>query len=87
MEMLWRGSDDLGKPSDLFTGVLPNGYNPPGGFCFDDTCADEAIVDDKKSVDYNVDRRVNDYIKAIQDQAQHYKTNDLIHTMGSDVSI
>lgn len=32
MEMLWRGSDDLGKQSDLFTGVLPNGYNPPGEF-------------------------------------------------------
>lgn len=32
MEMLWRGSDDLGKQSDLFTGVLPNGYNPPGIF-------------------------------------------------------
>jgi len=84
MEMIWRGSDDLGKDSDIFTGVLPNGYNPPGGFCFDDTCADEPIVDDKTSPDYNVERRVNDYVNAIKDQAKHYKTKDLIHTMGSD---
>lgn len=84
MEMLWRGSDDLLKESDLFTGVLPNGYNPPSKFCFDDTCSDEAIVDDKRSPDYNVDQRVNEYIKVIEDQAKHYRTNDLIHTMGSD---
>jgi len=84
MEMLWRGSDDLGKDSDLFTGALPNGYNPPEGFCFDDTCGDDPIVEDETSPDYNVPRRVEEYVKAIRDQAQHYRTNDLIHTMGSD---
>ncbi|CAJ0955453.1 unnamed protein product [Ranitomeya imitator] len=41
MEMIWRGSDDLAAPAaDLFTGVLPNGYNPPDGFCWDQLCAD-----------------------------------------------
>jgi len=84
MEMLWRGSDDLQKDSDLFTGVLPNGYGPPNSFCFDDTCSDEPIVDDKQSPDYNVEKRVQEYVNAIQDQAKHYRTNDLIHTMGSD---
>lgn len=84
LEMIWRGSDDLKESSDLFTGVLPNGYNPPNSFCFDDTCGDEPIVEDKASTEYNVERRVDEYIKAINDQAQMYKTNDLIHTMGSD---
>lgn len=31
-----------------------------------------------------MDKRVDDYIKAIQEQAKYYKTKDLIHTMGSD---
>ena len=31
-----------------------------------------------------MDKRVSDYIKAIEEQAKHYRTNDLIHTMGSD---
>lgn len=37
-EGLWQASANLGKASQLFTGVLPNGYNPPPGFCFDIYC-------------------------------------------------
>lgn len=36
-----------------------NTYSPPRGFCFDLLCSDEPIIDDKKSPDYNVDRRVS----------------------------
>ena len=84
MEFLWPSSDDLGEDLDIFTGVLPNTYGPPRNFCFDDLCADEPIVDDKKSVDYNEDKRGNEYMKAIEEQAKYYRTNDLIHTMGED---
>lgn len=35
-----------------------NIYNPPPGFCFDILCADEPIIDDKDSPDYNVNSRV-----------------------------
>lgn len=56
-EMIWQASDSLSK-TDLFTGVLYNNYSPPPGFCFDILCADEPIVDDKNSPEYNVDRRV-----------------------------
>ena len=37
-EMLWQGSENLGKVAQIFTGVLPNRYSPPGGFCFDAFC-------------------------------------------------
>ena len=37
-EGLWQASANLGKAGQLFTGVLPNGYNPPPGFCFDIYC-------------------------------------------------
>ncbi|KAL4240457.1 mannose metabolic process [Mactra antiquata] len=85
MEMLWHGSpNNLGEKSDLFTGVLFNGYSPPGGFCFDIFCQDEPIKDNKQLHDYNVDDRVKDFIKAVESQAIHYKTNHIIMTMGSD---
>ncbi len=34
-------------------------YNAPNGFCFDYLwCVDDPIIDDKRSVEYNVERRV-----------------------------
>lgn len=44
MEMVWEASVDLGDTSDLFTGILPNGYSPPSGFCFDSLCQDSPIM-------------------------------------------
>ena len=38
-EMLWQASENLGKAAQLFTGVLPNGYGLPTGFCFDAYCS------------------------------------------------
>ncbi|XP_052266836.1 lysosomal alpha-mannosidase-like isoform X2 [Dreissena polymorpha] len=85
MEMIWHGSpDNLGSKADLFTGVLPNLYQPPDGFCFDIFCDDEPIRDDPRLHDYNVDEKVYDFLSAVQDQAKHYKTNHIIMTMGSD---
>ena len=80
MEEVWHAGN-----SDLFFGALYNGYNPPGGFCFDAVdCGDEPIVDDPNLFSYNVEQRVNEFINAVNDQAQHYRTNHVIMTMGSD---
>lgn len=57
-EMIWHGSANLGEQADLFTGAMFNTYSPPPGFCFDILCQDEPIIDDKRSTEYNVDRRV-----------------------------
>uniref|UniRef100_A0A8C9TY53 Alpha-mannosidase n=1 Tax=Scleropages formosus TaxID=113540 RepID=A0A8C9TY53_SCLFO len=74
MEMVWRASESLTPPTaDLFTGVLPNGYNPPAGFCWDQSCNDPPIRDDPNLEDYNVDN-----------VAKMYRTNHIIMTMGSD---
>lgn len=43
-EMVWETSPSLGDPADLFTGVLPNTYSSPAGFCFDTLCADAPIM-------------------------------------------
>uniref|UniRef100_A0A671NL22 Alpha-mannosidase n=1 Tax=Sinocyclocheilus anshuiensis TaxID=1608454 RepID=A0A671NL22_9TELE len=80
MEMLWRASESLTPPlADLFTGVLPNGYNPPEGFCWDQSCDDAPIRDDPDLEDYNVDEIVQKFLNAA-----FYKTNHIIMTMGSD---
>ncbi|KJE92298.1 lysosomal alpha-mannosidase [Capsaspora owczarzaki ATCC 30864] len=84
MEMIWRGSSSLGAASEIFAGVNYNGYNPPDGFCFDQYCGDDSIQDDFRLEDVNVEERVNDFVAACLDQAQHYRTNNIQLTMGSD---
>lgn len=84
MEMVWRGSKNLGKDSEIFTGVLFNLYNPPPGFCFDQTCHDPPIQDDPRLYDRNVEERVNTFIDETCSQAEHYRTNHIMLTMGSD---
>ncbi|XP_054635980.1 lysosomal alpha-mannosidase isoform X1 [Dunckerocampus dactyliophorus] len=84
-ELLWRASDSLAPPlADLFTGILPNGYNPPDGFCWDQSCDDPPIRDDPKLEDYNVEDVVERFLNIANSQALVYKTDHIIMTMGSD---
>ena len=84
MEMVWRGSRNLGQDSDIFTGVLYNVYNPPKGFCYDQFCHDSPIRDDPNNNDNNVKDTVERFVQTACEQASHYKTNHIIFTMGSD---
>lgn len=84
METIWKGSDSLGKSSWLFTGALFNNYSPPRGFCFDIFCDDEPIMDDPTMHDYNVNRRVNEFIDAVKEWKGGYQGNHLMMTMGED---
>ncbi|XP_026734781.1 lysosomal alpha-mannosidase-like [Trichoplusia ni] len=84
MEFMWRGSDVLGKMSDIMTHTLFNLYNAPDGFCFDFLCNDEPIIDDPDNKVYNADRRVNDFISQIERQAKYYDHDNIMVTMGGD---
>ncbi|XP_068205819.1 lysosomal alpha-mannosidase-like isoform X1 [Palaemon carinicauda] len=84
LEMVWEASANLGKDAWLFTGVLPNGYGPPTGFCFDILCNDDPIMDNPRLHDYNVDQRVDEFLKAAAVQAKGYASQDIIMTMGMD---
>ncbi|KAI5637053.1 alpha mannosidase middle domain-containing protein [Phthorimaea operculella] len=84
MEYMWRGSDVLGKMSDIMTHTLFNLYNAPEGFCFDFLCSDEPIVDDPDSQVYNAEKRVNDFIAQIERQAKYYDHDNIVVTMGGD---
>ncbi|XP_076297759.1 lysosomal alpha-mannosidase II [Lasioglossum baleicum] len=84
MEFIWKGSPSLGSKADLFTVAMYNTYSPPPGFCFDVLCRDEPINDDKDSPDYNVPDRVEKFLEYAKEQASHYRTNNIILTMGED---
>ncbi|CAF1321855.1 unnamed protein product [Rotaria sp. Silwood1] len=89
MEMIWKGSANLGAESWLFTGILPRVYTAPQSFCFDYRCHDEPIKDDPHLYDYDVPERVQAFIDAAHIQANNnirpiYTTNHIMMTMGSD---
>ncbi|CAG7723264.1 unnamed protein product [Allacma fusca] len=85
METIWSGSpNNLGKDSWLFSGALFNGYNPPDGYCFDIFCGDDPINDDPKLLGYNLDKKVEDFIRIAQYWATPYRTKNVLMTMGSD---
>uniref|UniRef100_A0A2L2Y690 alpha-mannosidase n=1 Tax=Parasteatoda tepidariorum TaxID=114398 RepID=A0A2L2Y690_PARTP len=78
MELIWKSNPSLGKKADLFTGVLPNVYWPPKGFCFDTFCSDEELTED------NINFKAHSFIVSAQEQAKFYKTNHIVLTMGMD---
>ncbi|GAB1861211.1 Lysosomal alpha-mannosidase [Camponotus japonicus] len=84
MEFIWKSSPSLGKRANLFTTAMYNTYSPPPGFCFDVLCADEPMIDDPDSPDYNIERRVDLFLTYAHTQASAYKTNHIILTMGDD---
>ncbi|KAM5239300.1 lysosomal alpha-mannosidase [Ctenodactylus gundi] len=85
MELIWRASASLKPPTaDLFTGVLPNMYNPPSNLCWDVLCTDKPVVDDPRSPEYNAKELVSYFLQLATAQGQYYRTNHTVMTMGSD---
>lgn len=85
MEMVWRPLQYTGdKSTFMFTHVNYYHYSPPPGFCFDDVCRDEPIKDDPTLEDYNIDTRSNQFVDYFKSMANHYRTNNLLHTLGED---
>uniref|UniRef100_A0A2K5F6A0 Alpha-mannosidase n=1 Tax=Aotus nancymaae TaxID=37293 RepID=A0A2K5F6A0_AOTNA len=78
MEQVWRGSASLKPPTaDLFTGVLPNGYNPPRNLCWDVLCVDPPVVEDPQSPEYNVKELVDYFLNVATAQKRYYLTNHI----------
>ncbi|XP_035912888.1 lysosomal alpha-mannosidase-like [Anopheles stephensi] len=82
-EMIWKTSANL-DDADLFTGVLYNLYQAPPGFCFDILCSDEPFVDSPYSAENNVKAKVDKFLYYVNLQAESYRTNNIILTMGGD---
>ncbi|XP_040842159.1 lysosomal alpha-mannosidase-like [Ochotona curzoniae] len=85
MELVWRASASLKPPTaDLFTGVLPNLYDPPKNLCWDTLCDDRFIVDDPEDFEYNAQEVVDYFLHMATYQHQYYRTNHIVMTMGGD---
>ncbi|XP_077532022.1 lysosomal alpha-mannosidase-like isoform X2 [Haemaphysalis longicornis] len=78
MEFVWRADKYIGEKGDIFTGVLPNVYWPPTGFCFDAWCVDETIDP------FNGQRRAREFLEIMTKQAKYYTSNHTVVTMGMD---
>jgi len=55
---VWINWTFVGQDEEIFTSVLYNLYDPPKGFCFDEICKEEPIMDNPKLHGYNVDEKV-----------------------------
>uniref|UniRef100_A0A2H1W4M7 SFRICE_031420 n=1 Tax=Spodoptera frugiperda TaxID=7108 RepID=A0A2H1W4M7_SPOFR len=56
LEFVWRGSDDLGPSTDIYTHKLFDGFWAPPGFCFGQFCHDPLIITSDKTF-ANVEER------------------------------
>uniref|UniRef100_T1PFV0 Alpha-mannosidase n=1 Tax=Musca domestica TaxID=7370 RepID=T1PFV0_MUSDO len=82
-EMIWKASENLDERSEIFTGVLYNHYSAPPGFCFDNLCSDDPIIDGD-SYENNVKAKVDDFLTYINKMGTYYRATDLLVPMGDD---
>jgi hypothetical protein len=64
-------------------GLLFNVYQPPPGFDMSEGSHDDPFCDDESSPSYNVPSLVDAFVTYVQMQAQAYRGNDILVTMGS----
>ncbi|CAN6485588.1 unnamed protein product [Victoria cruziana] len=85
LEFVWQGSRTFGSSSQIFAGAFPNGnYEPPRGFYFEVNDDSQLVQDDVLLYDYNVQERVDDFVRAAISQANVTRTNHIMWTMGTD---
>ncbi|KAF3440313.1 hypothetical protein FNV43_RR18597 [Rhamnella rubrinervis] len=84
LEVIWRGSKTFGSSSQIFTNAFPVHYSPPSGFHFEVNDDFIPVQDNPLLFDYNVEARVNDFIKAALTQENVTRTNHIMWTMGDD---
>ncbi|KAL2629535.1 hypothetical protein R1flu_014221 [Riccia fluitans] len=84
MEFIWRGSKSLGSSAQIFGGLLGHHYSAPEEFRFDIKSTSPVIQDDPLLYDYNVEERVELFVKLAREQAAQFRTNHIMWTMGED---
>ncbi|KAL2629536.1 hypothetical protein R1flu_014222 [Riccia fluitans] len=84
MEFIWRGSKSLGSSAQIFGGLLGHHDSAPEEFRFDTKSTAPVIQDDPLLYDYNVEERVELFVKLAREQAAQFRTNHIMWTMGED---
>ncbi|CAI5998616.1 unnamed protein product [Closterium sp. NIES-65] len=83
-EFVWRASDTLNERAEVFGGRLYVHYLPPDSFRYDTNNWDPPVQDDPELYDYNVQQRVDKFVETALKQAESYRTNHIMWTMGDD---
>ncbi|KAJ8705046.1 hypothetical protein PYW08_012366 [Mythimna loreyi] len=82
LEFVWRGSDDLGSNTDIYTHKLFDGYWSPPGFCFGSFCNDPLIITSDSTFS-NVEERVESFMQQmLKRQSPYYTTKNVMVMMG-----
>ncbi len=96
LEFLWGGTGsgpttcemgDMGGVGQrmIFTGNFASGnYGPPEGFNFEAAISDTPVQDDPRLRGFNVDERVELFVKRCYELAAVTRGDDIMFTMGSD---
>ncbi|KAK9842267.1 hypothetical protein WJX81_003590 [Elliptochloris bilobata] len=84
-EILWRGAQSFGDAADVFTSNWPTGsYGPPAYFNWDWGSQDTPIQDDVCLDEYNVEDRIDDFVRTCRELANVTRGSDIMLTMGTD---
>lgn len=85
LDLIWHGDRALYDQSgSIFTNIFRDGYDAPTGYCFDAYCADDMIVDNNRSYEYNLDTKGQSMISFIREYAQAKLTNHVLIPFGGD---
>jgi lysosomal alpha-mannosidase len=85
LDLIWHADRILqGQTGSIFTNIFRDGYDAPTGFCFDSLCLDDAIVDNQKSYEYNIDTKGKELINYIREYAKAKLTNHVLVPFGGD---
>lgn len=82
LEFIWRGSQSLGKKTEIFSHVLYTDYCYLPGFGFE--WGAEPIQDDPRLFDVNVKERADAFAAEIRKRSLAFKTNQIFSFFGCD---
>lgn len=85
LEFVWMPNPkSLGKDVNIFTHVLWNHYEAPGGFNFEIDANDPLFISNENSKDFNGDNRAEELLGHFGPRADHYLTDDIFALWGTD---
>jgi hypothetical protein len=85
MEFVWRPMwESLGESAQIFCHTLYNNYGAPTGFDFDDLSDDPPFIVDQTLDTYNAPDRSALLYDWIVTQAESFRSNNIMLTMGED---
>lgn len=85
LDLIWHGDRALnGQTGSIFTNIFRDGYDSPSTFCFDVYCYDDELVDNKKSYEYNINTKGQEFIEIIREHSKSKLTNQILIPFGGD---